>query len=161
MVSYSCILQLLSARTILAHPNSPGAFEEQIVALIRALGLHKPDRTPCGMPISVGEAQAMLEVSRRSGISQTELAERLRLEKSTVSRLVKILEQRGWLDRDRDKSDSRVICLRLTTAGCDMVRRLEASRRARFSRIFAALPIDKRQTVLESLSLLSEVLNES
>jgi DNA-binding MarR family transcriptional regulator len=111
------------------------------------------------MPISVGEAQAMLEVSRQSGISQNDLAERLRLEKSTVSRLVKMLEQHGWLDRDRDKNDSRLVRLRLTPAGSEMTRRLLALRRERFSKLFAALPADKRRTVLESLSLLSEVLN--
>jgi hypothetical protein len=42
-----------------------------------------------------------------------------------------------------------------------VVRRLAASREARFSKVFEAIPADKRDAVLESLSLLSEVLNET
>lgn len=131
------------------------------MGLIRALGLHRPDQTPCGAPISVGEAQALFELARDPGISQNELAARLHLEKSTVSRLAKMLEQRGWLDRSRDKDDSRLRRLRLTAAGSRAVQRLSASRRARFAKVFDAIPAHKRNALLDSLSLLSEVLNEA
>jgi DNA-binding MarR family transcriptional regulator len=109
----------------------------------------------------VGEAQALFEISRYNGLSQNELATRLRLEKSTVSRLAKLLEQRGWLDRVRDEDDSRLFQLRLTPSGSKMVQRLSASRRARFAKVFAAIPTAKREAVLDSLSILSEVLNET
>jgi len=131
------------------------------VALIRALGLHRPDRTPCGAPISVGEAQALFELADHPGIFQNELAARLHLEKSTVSRLAKILERRGWLDRSRDKDDSRLVRLRLTAAGSKAVQRLSASRRARFAKVFEAIPLDDRDALLDSLALLSEVLSEA
>ncbi len=137
------------------------AFEQKIVGLIRALGLHKPDETPCGTPISVGEAQALFELSHNPDISQNELASRLHLEKSTVSRLARMLEQRGWLDRVRDEDDTRFLQLRLTAAGSKAVKRLAASRKARFSKIFEAIPAHKRDALLDSLSLLSEVLNET
>lgn len=137
------------------------AFEQQIVRLIRALGLHRPDQTPCGAPISVGEAQALFELAREPGVSQNELAARLHLEKSTVSRLAKTLEQRGWLDRVRDEHDSRLFKLRLTAAGSKAVQRLAAARRARFAKVFNAVPAHRRGALLESLSLLSEVLSES
>jgi DNA-binding MarR family transcriptional regulator len=140
--------------------SSAVTFEQQIVALIRAFGLHRPDQTPCGAPISVGEAQALFELAREPGISQNELAARLHLEKSTVSRLAKTLEQRGWLDRLRDKNDSRLLRLRLTAAGSKAVQRLSASRRARFAKVFDAIPAHRRAALLDSLSLLSEVLNE-
>jgi DNA-binding MarR family transcriptional regulator len=152
------MLQLLKRRTT---GISPIAFEQQIVALIRALGLHRPDETPCGAPISVGEAQALFELARDPGVSQNTLALRLRLEKSTVSRLAKMLEQRGWLDRLRDKGDTRLLRLRLTAAGAKAVQRLSASRRARFAKVFDAIPVHKRDALLDSLSLLSEVLNEA
>lgn len=135
-------------------------FEEGIVRLIRALGLHSPAQTPCGAPISVGEAQALFEISRDAGLSQSDLAARLRLEKSTVSRLAKMLEQRGWLDRIRDRDDSRLFQLRLTPAGSKLVRRLGALRRAHFAKVFEAVPPFKRDAVVESLSILAEVLDE-
>jgi DNA-binding MarR family transcriptional regulator len=152
------MMQRLSRRTT---GTSPVTFEQQIVGLIRALGLHRPDQTPCGAPISVGEAQALFELAHDPGISQNELAARLHLEKSTVSRLAKMLEQRGWLDRLRDKDDSRLLRLRLTGAGSKAVQRLSASRRVRFAKVFDAIPAHKREALLDSLSLLSEVLNEA
>jgi DNA-binding MarR family transcriptional regulator len=155
--SDSCTMQQLSNRTNSSH----AAFEAQLVALIRALGLHRPDQTPCGAPISVGEAHALFEISRRPGISQNDLAAHLRLEKSTVSRLAKILEQRGWLDRTRDVTDARLLHLRVSGAGAKMARQLAASRQAKFSKVFEAIPAHKRQTVLDSLLLLSEVLDET
>jgi DNA-binding MarR family transcriptional regulator len=103
----------------------------------------------------------MFELSRTPRISQRELAVRLHLEKSTVSRLAKMLEQRGWLDRSRDESDSRLFRLHLTPAGSKAVQRLSASRRAHFGKTFEAIPANKRDALIEALSLLSEALNES
>jgi DNA-binding MarR family transcriptional regulator len=156
---YSCNIQPLYDRTI-PREARPGAisFQEEIITLIRALGLHRPDQTPCGQPISVAEAQAILELSREPRISQNGLATKLRLEKSTVSRLAGMLERRGWLERTRDKLDSRVLRLRLTAAGAKAARTLAASRAKKFSRVFEAIPPNKRDGVLESLSILSETL---
>ena len=138
----------------------PASFQEEIVTLIRALGLHRPDQTPCGQPISVAEAQAILELSRESPISQSGLAAKLRLEKSTVSRIAAILEKRGWLDRKRDAIDSRVLRLRLTALGTKVAGNLAKSRAAKFSAVFEAIPETQRAAVLESLSILSEALND-
>ena len=90
--------------------------QERMIALIRAFGLHKPEQTPCGKPISVAEAHALLELSRESEIplTQKDLASRLRLEKSTVSRLVSLLEGRGWRQRIQRREEGRAMELWLT-----------------------------------------------
>jgi hypothetical protein len=45
------------------------------------------------------------------------LAEQLHLEKSTVSRLIQHLEQRGWVKRVRDLHDTRMFLLHLSDGG--------------------------------------------
>jgi len=135
-------------------------FQEEIVSLIRALGLHRPDQTPCGQPISVAEAQAMLELSRAQSLAQNSLATRLRLEKSTVSRIAAALEKRGWIERKRDPIDTRVLRLRLTPLGTRVAGNLAASRAAKFDAVFKAIPESRRAAVVESLSILSEALND-
>jgi len=60
-------------------------FQDSMIALIRALGLHQPDQTPCGQPVAIAEAHTLLELSGEPGLSQNGLAARLRLEKSSVS----------------------------------------------------------------------------
>jgi DNA-binding MarR family transcriptional regulator len=132
-----------------------------MVQLVRSLGLHKPDETPCGQPISVAEAHALLEIAREPGLTQNGLAALLRLEKSTVSRVAGMLERRGWIRRLRDEHDSRFVRLHLTKRGIAANANVAASRRAKFDRIFGALPADRRGSILEALSLLLEVTRET
>ena len=132
-----------------------------MVSLVRELGLHRPDRTPCGQPIAVAEAHALLELSREPGLSQNGLAAQLRLEKSTVSRIVTLLERRGWVERRRDKSDTRIVHVHLTRDGQDAAANLAASRQAKFSNIFTAIPAAERATVLHALNTLSQVIRET
>jgi len=136
-------------------------FQNAIVGLIRELGLHREDQTPCGQPISVAEAQAVLELSAEANISQNALANKLRLKKSTVSRLAAMLERRGWIERTRDRHDSRILRLRLNATGLNAAKDLTTSRNRKFSRVFGAIPAEKRAGVVASLSLLCEVLNET
>lgn len=71
------------------------AAQEALMRFVRHFGLHQPDRTPCGPPLPVSEAHAMVKIAREGRIRQVELARRLRLAKSTVSRLVANLVGRG------------------------------------------------------------------
>lgn len=132
-----------------------------MIGLIRSLGLHKPDTTPCGQPLTVGEAQVLLEVGREPGITQNGLAKRLGLDKSTVSRLVGMLGRRAWMERVRDRGDSRFYHLRLTAAGTKANATLTQSRRAKFERIFQAIPRAQRAGVAASLTALMEAIDES
>jgi DNA-binding MarR family transcriptional regulator len=109
--------------------------QERMIALIRAFGLHKPDETPCGKPVSVAEAHALMELSRAETLVQKELASRLRLQKSTVSRLVGMLEDRGWVERSRSPRDGRALELRLTEAGRRTAEGIAEARRAKFARV--------------------------
>src|ERR1700736_4039432 len=111
-----------------------------MMQLVRSLGLHKPDETPCGQPISIAEAHGLLEIAREPGITQNGLAARLRLEKSTVSRLAAMLEARGWVRRERDERDARFVRLQLTKRGITANANIAASRRAKFERIFGTIP---------------------
>lgn len=70
--------------------------------------------------------------SERSTIS--ELAERMQLERHTVTELVDRAERAGLIERERSSDDRRVVDLRLTAEGeqrlLDSFRGLEAERRA-------------------------------
>jgi DNA-binding MarR family transcriptional regulator len=141
--------------------DQTGALQEQMIALVRAFGLHQGDRTPCGKPVNVAEAHALLELSRRGPLAQHSLASWLRLEKSTVSRLVAQLEQRGWLARERSEVDKRVLLLSLTADGRRIAGELAQARRARFERLLAAIPKQRRDEVTEALATLVEAIDAS
>jgi DNA-binding MarR family transcriptional regulator len=136
------------------------ALQARLAAFIRAFGLHQPERTPCGVPIPVSEAHAMLELERDGPMAQHELGARLRLEKSTVSRLVGQLESRGWVARSRGARDGRVTMLELTDAGRQSAVQLGAARADRFTRLLEAIPPDERTLVLDGLTILVEALRD-
>ncbi len=133
--------------------------QERMVALIRSFGLHQPDRTPCGEPVAVSVAHALMELARDEGLSPTALAARLRLDRSTVTRLVQQLAARGWLARERDPRDGRAACLRLTAAGRAAAARLAEARAAKFARLLAAVPPEEREPVLRALDVLVDALD--
>ncbi|MBI3688643.1 MAG: MarR family transcriptional regulator [Actinobacteria bacterium] len=136
------------------------ALQTQITAFVRAFGLHQPDQTPCGRPIPVSEAHALMEIERDGPLPQHELATRLRLEKSTVSRLVSQLHGRGWIERGKRDGDARVIWLKLTDAGRTAATQLATARTATFAALLDAIPADKRDTVLDSITTLVEALRD-
>jgi DNA-binding MarR family transcriptional regulator len=131
---------------------------ERVVAFVRAFGLHRPHETPCGKPIPVAEAHALMDLARLGPMSHGHLAQRLRLEKSTVSRIVRQLEKRRWVERDTASHDRRVVFVRLTKRGKAATRDLAQARRGKFSRLLTNIPSAQRTAVIGSLSTLVHAL---
>jgi hypothetical protein len=59
---------------------------EQMIAFIRAFGLHRPEQTSRGEPVRASEAHALV-ILRRGAINHGQLARALQLQRSSVSRL--------------------------------------------------------------------------
>ena len=99
--------------------ESPPASKNCIALLGAAIrfGLHRLEQTPCGQPVTVTEAHALIELSLEEPLPQNELVQRLGLEKSSVSCLVRILEKRDWIVRSRHEPDRRVVQILLAPAG--------------------------------------------
>lgn len=135
--------------------------EHTLAAFIRTFGLHRGEQTPCGVNISVSEAHALTELARTSGLTQSELVTFLRLEKSTVSRLVKGLDKQGWLNKVAHPNDGRAQLLTLTTEGAQKAADIARARKAKFEALTRALPKSKRKAVLAALATLTEAVYES
>lgn len=88
-----------------------------LMDLVRVAGLLQPDRTVPGHAISMSQAFALHELDTGGPLSQQELADRLRLEKSSVSRMAAEMERKGLLVRERVAHDQRQYRLRLTDLG--------------------------------------------
>ena len=61
-------------------------------------------------------------IHRHPGLSQTEIADLLEIEKATAGRLIDRMEAKGWLERRADPNDRRINRLHLT----DVSRRMHA-----------------------------------
>lgn len=60
-----------------------------------------------GIDMTAEQWGAIILLLNEQGMSQSEMAKRLCLEKSSLSRLVDGLERRGWAQRSKDLNDSR------------------------------------------------------
>jgi DNA-binding MarR family transcriptional regulator len=96
--------------------DSAERLHELFMDLVRVGGMLQPDGAIPGQ-VSVSQAFALHELDTEVPLSQRELGERLRLEKSSVSRLAAEMERKGLLVRERDPANRRLCRLRLTERG--------------------------------------------
>lgn len=141
--------------------NKAETFERNLAAFVRAFGLHQNEQTPCGIHVTVSEAHALVEIRKNQGLSQTDLTNFLKLEKSSVSRLVKGLTQKGWLEKSKHPHDNRAYLLTLTNEGNQKAEAIANARQVKFQAILNKLTETQSKTVINAFEILTEVLNEN
>jgi DNA-binding MarR family transcriptional regulator len=132
------------------------ALRRAVISFVRRFGLLDQAQTPCGMPLSLSHAHALMEILHAPGLKQNELAERLGLSKSNVSRLVGKLVHGKRVRRSKDDADGRAYQLSLTESGQQLAEALDARSLARFRTLLASLPAGQRESVTRALALLAE-----
>src|SRR5207249_1164665 len=132
-----------------------------VTDFVRGFGLLQTDETPCGVAVPVSAAHALLELARDQPLSQIELSKRLRLDKSTVSRLLKDMEQRGWVTRRRFDGDIRYYRLQLTPQGAMLADEVKEARAAKFAHILERIPQPRRELALRGLEVLVEAIEDA
>lgn len=131
--------------------SETNALQTSVISFVRSFGLLDRERTPCGLDLHISEAHLLGDLSNDGPTGQKQLGERLNLSKSTVSRLVSQLINRGWLERSPDAVDGRAVLVSLTDAGGQVADRLHRSRSRRFDDLLAALPDQHRATTIEGM----------
>lgn len=126
---------------------------ELVMDLVRAFGVLQDDTASEGR-LSLSQMFALHEIDVHSPLSQRELGERLRLEKSSVSRLAADLERKGLIRRERDPGNRRLYRLRITDEGRDLHTRISASHHARYTAWTTALEPAEREALLTGLTAL-------
>ena len=130
---------------------------ELLRTLIRKLGiLERSEALCCDMTLS--QCTAMIELGRAGFLSVNQLAERLDLDKSTVSRSSDRLVVEGLLLREEDPADRRYVVLKLSDKGKQSYSKLEQRMASYFENVIAEIDPHEREQVLKSLQLLSSAL---
>ncbi|HZC06292.1 MAG TPA: MarR family transcriptional regulator [Ktedonobacterales bacterium] len=134
--------------------------QQQIQTFVRLFGLLEQEHTPCQYPLSPSQAHAMQTLAQQERLSLHQLAEQLHLEKSTVSRLVTTLVERGWVERSTNLHNRREVRLQLTAAGRAIADEVRHSASVRYQAIWQRLSDPQRAQVVDSLAILNAVLRE-
>lgn len=101
---------------------------------------------------------ALRIVALSPGISLSELSERLFLHISSVSGIIDRLETRGYVARERNGEDRRVVHLNVTTAGRRVIRRTPLAGMGLLIHTIDRLPVGQRRDILKGLNLLLRVM---
>jgi DNA-binding MarR family transcriptional regulator len=101
--------------------------------------------------LSASQLQALLVVSRDEGLNLRALADGLGVILSSASRLCDRLIAAGMLDREPSPVDRREVCLRLTTAGQELLEDLRDDRRRRIGEVLDGMAPAARGALLRGL----------
>jgi putative acetyltransferase len=125
--------------------------------VVRQLGMLGGRWSPTGH--SHSQCHALLELHRSGSLTPGELAQRLELDRSTVSRLAEGLVRRGWVRAAPHLHDGRSKALRLTAAGEREVARIDAVADEQVGAALGRLAPEEREVVVEGMALYARALS--
>ncbi len=125
--------------------------------LVRGIGLlDREDAACCG--ITLGQCHVLGEVAGEDGLTPGELAVRLGMDPSAVTRITDALVQNGALRREGDPSDRRLVRLFLTDEGRSLWNGVHSTTVDRSHAVIERLPARERSAILSALERLAEAL---
>jgi DNA-binding MarR family transcriptional regulator len=95
----------------------------------------REDLDTLGTELTPNEVRVLMFVGRHPGRTQKDLVDHSHMDKAQLARMLALLQEQGWLDREPDARDRRVRCLRLSAQGQALFDRLRQSRQALAARL--------------------------
>lgn len=132
-----------------------------LVELLRYASRLHPDQPAHGHLVSMTQVFALHELDTGVALSQRDLADRLDLEKSTVSRLVAEMETAGLVKRERDPNNRRYYQLRITARGRAAHARIGNAFHERHQRLVSMMTTSERDALRTGLAALIRVIRRS
>jgi DNA-binding MarR family transcriptional regulator len=108
-------------------------------------------RTLASIDISPAQFSVLVVISANRGLSQTELAVALGIERARMARLLHRLERRGLVQRLQSCADGRRHLLRLTADGRTVLARAKALAAQHENRLMQRLGTDRHEMLIRAL----------
>ena len=146
-----------TARAAAPRRRPPAAAEREAFLLVLRTGKELRQQVaavlrPAGITTAKYDVLRLLRDAGGPGLPGSVLSDRLVEHDPDVTRLLDRLEASGWVERERDERDRRVVRARITRAGLALLRGLDDAVAAVHARQFAALARDE----LDALTALLE-----
>lgn len=117
---------------------------------------NKSEASCCG--VTQAQCHAILEIGAAGELNLKDLAARLGLDNSTLSRTVQSLVEDDLADRTPSKEDRRATVIRLNEKGRAARDRINATWNRICRDMFRSIPREKHDRLIESVSILAEFL---
>ena len=106
------------------------------------------------LKVTNSQAQTLLSFANQEKLTMNQLSQRMGLSTSTMTRNIDNLAQRGLVERVRDATDRRLVFVRPTIKGRELVEEIIRSQRAHFTQVLNSIPEEKRNEVQSSLEII-------
>jgi MarR family transcriptional regulator, 2-MHQ and catechol-resistance regulon repressor len=130
------------------------ALHRALTELVRVYQFRDRDRICC-YDVSVTQCYALEAVIQQGPLGLNDLAAGLFLDKSTASRVVDVLEAKGYVERRVNPRDRRALLLEATKPGRDLHARIEADILAQERALLAAFPGEVRRSMTDLIGQLA------
>jgi DNA-binding MarR family transcriptional regulator len=134
--------------------DDAAALQAAVSDLIRVYQFRDRDRICCHN-VSVTQCHALEALIEHGPLRLGELSERLWLDKSTTSRVVRTLVKKGYVQQQPDAADGRATTLSATTAGRRLCARITADLTAQQKDLLADFDPDVRAGVIDVIRRLT------
>jgi DNA-binding MarR family transcriptional regulator len=135
-------------------------FAELLSRVSREVTLRQASEVCCG-DLTLEQFQTLQAVSASGRLSIGSLSAALRVDLSTMSRNVTLLERNGHLSRARSADDGRVVHVRLTGKGKRALETLRCDERDVLKDVYDGLPAGERPKIIKALQVLHDCLEAS
>ena len=115
----------------------------------------------CCSGVTIAQCHTLLEIEHLGRTTTAELAGRMDLDKSTLSRTIDGLVNIGLVKRETHRSDRRFIQLTLSTQGRKVCHEINTENDHYYSKVMEAIPANIRGQVLEGFDHLVNALISS
>ena len=112
------------------------------------------------LEFSKSELFAMLFVDKHGEIIMSKIAEHINVSMSTANGIVERLVKNGYLNRDRSDSDRRIVVIRLTDKGKDLVNELKNTVSEYIKLIYEALDDEERKLIFKVFNKVVNILDK-
>lgn len=132
-------------------------FSELIGQLIRRLSLLNRDQMIC-YGVTLSQCYVLETLLQKGKRTMNELSQEQGVNVSTMTRIVDVLVRDDIVRRENSPKDRRIVCIELTEKGEDLATKLAVCTREFMLKILENIPEEKREQVIESMSLLDKAV---
>ncbi len=116
------------------------------------------DRQLLGSSLNMAQGRVLFEIHQNPGVTASDLAKRLDMDKGYLSRLLASLVKKLLVYREHGCSGRRAVPLNLTVRGEILMRELEAEANAQAKKLLGGLSLAEQEQLVEALDTVERLL---
>jgi DNA-binding MarR family transcriptional regulator len=140
--------------------SEPDGLDELLAVSRGLLGVVARSLAPALEDVTVPQFRLIVLVTTLGPTRSSDLAERLAVSTSTLTRNVDRLVAGGWVERHPSETNRREVLVVVTDRGRALVQQVTEHRRAELRRVLSAIPAAERATIARASELLRQAMSE-